>query len=349
MKIGLLRTALALLLPSTALSPGTARADAPTPFHVAFASGSACSNAEQLSNELLQRTRRLRLARAEERALSFHVAISASSSGFTGTLSVLELDGSETRRDVRGASCDEITSAMAIIGAVLVDPNAGAAPAPEPQIDPPPPPPPAPTLNPPSPQPEPETPREAPTEPEAASPLRVGFGGSVALALEGAIAPQWTPALALALEATLERDAILSPLLSVALQRSFPAHSSTPNGVARFDWSAVRVSACPIRWPARSAPYALRPCAFLELGALDATGEHTQRAATTSVPWTALGSTLRFEYSPIKPLLVALDGGIVLPLRHDSFYFDPKAEATTAFTIPSAAFTARVAIATRIE
>jgi hypothetical protein len=156
------------------------------------------------------------------------------------------------------------------------------------------------------------------------------------------------PALALELEAALERDELLSPLLVVTLERAFPNRSETPNGVARLQWTAGRASACPLRVPASGA-FALRPCVLFELGSLAASGEQTERRVATSVPWHALGATLRAEYSPFGPLLLVLDGGFVAPLHHDTFYFDPPTPENTAFTVPAVGGTLRFGIAARFD
>ncbi|HEX6764468.1 MAG TPA: hypothetical protein VF103_03300, partial [Polyangiaceae bacterium] len=303
-----------LLLLAFEHQPASAEEPARAPFSVEYSEGSVCTNAESFSEKLLQRTDRLRRANGSERALVFHIGIAPNGEALTGRISMRELDGSQTARDVPGATCEEVTSAMALIAAVLVDPNASAEPLPEPAPEPATPPPlplesaPAGSIA------NPRPPDPAPPQKPLAStptPSRFTFGGGAAFALEGAIGPGVTPALSLELEAAFERGELLSPLLVVAFERAFPTRSETPNGVARLQWTTGRASGCPVRFPT-SGPFALRPCALFEYGALAASGEQTERRASVSTTWSALGGTLRGEYSPLGPLLIMLDGGFVV-------------------------------------
>jgi len=77
--------------------------------------------------------------------------------------------------------------------------------------------------------------------------------------------------------------------------------------------------------------------------------EDTERRVSTSTPWSALGGTLRGEFSPFGPLLVVLDAGFVAPLHRDTFYFDPPTPENVAFTVPSVGGTARLGIAARFD
>jgi hypothetical protein len=351
---GIARAALCARCLVLVVEPALAREET-LPFRVEFVSAEACTQTDGFSHQLLRRTERVRRANPEDDALVFRIEVERDGNGFTGRLAVRELDGSQTYRSVSGASCDEVVSAMALIAAVLVDPNASsealsdsssesdaalhestAAPAAAATLEP------APRAEPvpPSPAREPRKTHESST--------RVAYGGGVAIAFEGAAAPAGTPALALELEAALERDSPVSPLLVLSLERAFPKRSTTPNGVARFQWTAFRASGCPLRVSAGSA-WVVRPCAFFEFGELAASGEHTERRSTTEAPWLALGGILRIEFSPAPPLFLVLDGGLAAPLRHDTFYFDPPSPRNTAFTVPVVGATARLGIVTRID
>jgi hypothetical protein len=319
-------------------------------FRVEYSEGSTCSNAESFAEQLLRRTERLRPANADERSLTFRIAIAPNGATLNGRLSVRELDGSETTRDVPGATCEDVTTAMALIAAVLVDPNASTESAAEPATEPSPPPLLPETAAAAAPaqarKPEPAPPARA-VEPNA-TPSRVLLGGGAMFALEGAVGPEPTPALSLELEAALERNDFLSPLFVLAFEYAFPTRAETPNGVARLQWMAGRATGCPLRFPA-SGRLALRPCALFEYGRLAASGEETQRRASTSTPWTALGGTLRGEYTVVGALLVVLEGGFVAPLQRDTFYFDPPSPENVAFEVPSVGATARLGIAARLD
>ena len=332
---------------------GVAAADetAKIAFRVEYSDGSTCSNAASFAEQLLRRTERLRPADGNERSLAFRISIAPNGATLIGRLSVRELDGSETTREVPGATCEEVTTAMALIAAVLVDPNASTESGAEPITEPSTPPPllpetaAAPPLAP-SPKPDPAPPRPA-AKPKS-EPSRLTFGGGAMFALEGAIGPEPTPALSLELEAALERNELTSPLLVIAFEYAFPTRAETPNGVARLQWMAGRLTGCPLRFPA-SGRFALRPCVLVEYGNLEASGEETERRASTSMPWSALGGTLRGEYTVFGAFLVVLEGGFVAPLQRDTFYFDPPSPENVAFKVPSVGATARLGIAARFD
>jgi hypothetical protein len=121
-----------------------ARAEAPTPFRVESSAGVPCPTGDPFATQLLRRTDRIREAVGDESALVFRLEVKPGRHQTSGRLTVRELDGSETERQVAGASCQEVVSAMVLIAAILVDPNASLEPLP---------PPPAPKKEPPKPPP----------------------------------------------------------------------------------------------------------------------------------------------------------------------------------------------------
>ncbi len=101
-----------------------------TPIRVESVAGATCPSGETFGVQLLRRTDRVREARAGERAVVFRVELVGSAKRPLGRLTVEEPDGTLTEREVPGATCQEVVSAMALIAAVLVDPNASLEPLP---------------------------------------------------------------------------------------------------------------------------------------------------------------------------------------------------------------------------
>lgn len=270
---------------------------------------------------------RLRPAQSGEAALDFFLEIAKTERVFNGRLRVRELDGNETTRAITGVSCDEVLTALALIAAVLIDPNA--------------------------------TPRPADIAPQRVEssiarrgPVAVGagfwqFAAGVGAGVETAVGPEIVPTVSFQGETALLGRGILSPRLALAVHRAAGSTVATLEGSAHFRWTAARTSACPVRFSI-SDRLALRPCLFFDLGVLDATGQQTYRGASAQVTWYALGALARAEYVPFAPLSIGLDGGILVPLVQDTFYFDPKQPSET-LEIPRLGLNLRLGLAVYFE
>jgi hypothetical protein len=298
------------------------RAETTVPFRVEYAVDSLCAETDRFSMSLLDRTDRAHRAKAAERATEFRVGVERDGTSLAGHLTVVDLDGSTIERRVPGATCDEVVSAMALIAAVLVDPNASLPRTAEPR---------SPAVEP--------VPR---AEPERD---RLRFGGGALVALEGAVAPSTAVGLAVELALSWDTQSTLSPLVALSFARTLTSTAETSSGVASFRWTAARISGCPVRFPA-TGPLALRPCALLDLGAIDAMGEQTERPDSALSAWVATGGALRAEGQPIDELSLVLEGGMVVPLIRDRFYFDP---GITAFEVPDLGAMARLGVVTRFR
>jgi hypothetical protein len=115
------------------LGSGQVRAeDPPAPFVVEASPGAVCESGETFATQLLRRTSRIRTATPGEEAVVFRVEVVGGVERPFGRLSVRELDGTRTERELRGATCQEVIAALALIAAILVDPNASLAPLPPP-------------------------------------------------------------------------------------------------------------------------------------------------------------------------------------------------------------------------
>jgi hypothetical protein len=170
-------------------------------------------------------------------------------------------------------------------------------------------------------------------------PERWRFGGGARALVTGGLAPD--PVLAPSGFVTAlydTRDRLLEPALrlSVAAARSEIYETTSETGVhlgdAQFEWWALELSACPLRWPADGA-LALRPCAGFEAGSLTGRGSRTRDPAEKSALWLALGCSARLEWAALDVLRLELEGGAGFPLTRDSFFFAPQ---QTVHEIPGA-------------
>jgi hypothetical protein len=234
---------------------------------------------------------------------------------------------------VSGDTCDEVVAALALIAAVLVDPNAATDgteatrtdAASESRITP-------------SKVVAPEQtvlPERQPVTQASVRSAPWEFGGGVGFGLQGAIAPDPALALSAELAAELRNPHVFSPLFSLAAHyaASDVVETGNENGdEATFKWLAARVSACPVRWPGEAV--ALRPCAFLDLGKLTGTpGQQTVDGQPQSVVWWAGGLFGRFDAAPLDNLRLFVDVGLIVPFKRDRFFFRTEPE-TTAHQVP---------------
>jgi len=289
--------------------------------------GSAECTPDAFSAKLAALSPRLRPAGAAEAGVAFTLQIAKMDGVFRGRLRVRELDGNETTRAITGASCDEVLSALALIAVVLIDtsesprPSEASALAVE-----------APVTG------------SGPEDDSAGSWL---FGAGVGAGIETAVSAEVVPTVSLELEAAFIGPGAFSPRLAIAVHRSAASTVETAAGSAHFRWTAARISGCPVRFPI-AARLALRPCLFFDVGSLEATGQNTYQGSSANVTWYALGGFARAEYVPFAPLSLGVDGGLLLPLVHDRYYFDPGGPSNT-LQLPRLGLTLRAGLAVYFE
>jgi hypothetical protein len=209
-----------------------------------------------------------------------------------------------------------VISALALIAAVLVDPESL-------------------TRSPISPPP------AAPAAPRAEQATlewqpSFGAGGTVRTAL----APSWSygPVVELGLE--LELDGRRGPAARLAFERVTTSTTETPAGNADFTSTLGRITLCPVRWP-MTGPWFAAPCGAFELGSLHAAGSHTLGEHEASILWLAGDAVGSLAYQPLRAFRIDLDLSAVFPGVRDRFVFAPR---PPVFSIPSAGFSARLGV-----
>lgn len=262
----------------------------------------------------------------------FTATVKVSGATVQGTLVVVEPGGAQSVRRVPGRSCAEVVAAMSLITALTLDPNASTAPQP------------ARPLRPrPAPRPTPAPPPR-PVAPVRTKGWRLGFG--VAAATNTAAPPP--PALDVEPFVALDDEAprLFAPEFRLSALRSVTPSTVTKSlGEADFTWTAARLAACPLKWPARSA-LELRPCAVLDAGVLNGSGTRTHKAASANALWIAPGLTARLTYRPIAALSLEVGAGATFPLERGKFYFQPNAgQNVVAFHVPPAGAIGSIGVA----
>jgi hypothetical protein len=125
MRGGALRSLAAVLLVAASVAAAAgARADDRAAVRVAYQGGEGCPVASAFTAELMARTTRVRTAGADEAAREVRVEVQATGVESSGRLVV---DGGGVR-EVKGATCAEVVSALALITALAFDPDAQTGP-----------------------------------------------------------------------------------------------------------------------------------------------------------------------------------------------------------------------------
>jgi len=279
--------------------------------HVAYAAPAGCSSRAVFVHELMSRTSRVRLVEDTQPAAIFAVDLADRGAHIRGELRLIEPDGSETTRVVDGASCEEVVPALALIAAVLVDPES----------------------------------LTRATTPAPAAPMPPSWRFVPSLAAGAALATAVGPGLALGpwleLGLEVEQNGRRGPSIALAVEYLKNPTQSTTAGNADFSTTLGRLSVCPLRWP-RTGPAFGSLCGAFEAGAVHAAGSHTLGEHSYSVLWLAVDPAVAFAYRPVSWLSAGLDGLLVFPLLRDTYYFGPN---VPSYSVPAVGVTAQARLA----
>jgi hypothetical protein len=319
---------LCLAAPAHAARPGQA-------FRLEYWADAACPDAAEFARQIQTRAPRLRLAEADEPALGFYAELAERGGTATGRLTARSPDGREVVREVRGPTCEDVATALALIAALAADPN---QPVEEKVTE-------ASVTGPPI-RAHASNDRALPFDVEADSKLRWTFGVGGGVGFESSIAPSPGYGLSITFDAEGYPGSAWRPLFSLSALRAVASDEGTKGGDASFDWVTFRLAACPARWP-EETPLFIRPCGFLDAGFLgaDIHSEASRQSETT--PWFALGGFLRTEALVEEVVSFQLDGGLTVPLVRSSF--SAGEEQQVAFKVPPTGFLGRIGLSYRFR
>ncbi|APR75244.1 Hypothetical protein A7982_00590 [Minicystis rosea] len=318
---------IAAAIVTSALAAGEARAET-KPIRIEYLAHPSCPGLDVLVEEITWRTSRARLAAPGEDAFAVRARITKSGALLRGRLTLGK--GREAiTREIEGASCDEVVSALALVTALAIDPHASTSRKPPP-APPPPPPPPRFTL------PErplvPDTlPAPAPAEilaaplpvvalppaPPSASPWSMGARALVALA----VTPRPLIGGSVFVDRILSRHWGAS--LRLAAEVGATGAFEIGPGSAAFVRAAGRFDAC--AFALRPTPrLSIQPCVAAEAGVLR--GEGIPRGSLTTggvatVPWIALDFLPRAAFA-FDGVSVEVQAGPAFPLVRREFLFE---------------------------
>lgn len=315
------------------------RLDAPV--FVAYDLPQGCPPVGDFERDVQQRAPRARFT-ADPGARQFRATAWLEAEVWVGELTAIPtVDASSVRR-VRGASCAEVASALALIVALALDPEAMRDPggagmgAPEQSAQQPPPLLPPPVMVPP--------PQPAPLPPESAAERSAELqsrnrnrwrmsAGADALAYLG-VAPEALFGMGISVDVTPARDRVLTWLVRLSGAYLFPRDLGSPLK-ARFKSQFLAIEGCPVRLPL-GALVSVLPCVGFEGGQIEVSGIDQAGVISTedqSSPSFALMEALRVAVRLGKVLSLEAGGTLKQPFRHDSFgYSRPP---VTVYTVPS--------------
>jgi hypothetical protein len=304
------------------LSVGLVAGSASTGEHrLAYHAPPGCPDDEAFEAEIAART--ASAVRTGRAARTFDVTVEATS----GVLTIREPDGTSAVRRVQAASCVEVVSALALVAALALDPNAGgakgaqAAPPPK-SVEPAAPPPPV----------EAPIPSPEPTSPASAAAWHSGAGAE-AVARAGA-SPGWLFGAAMYVETgppDYTGRITITDLPSAAM--------STDAGTVRFSLFSARAEIC------RGTLLSL--CLGLEVGRHAAEGEvggPIRAPDRAAVVWFAPVGAADLAI-PVGPVVLGAGADLVLPLVREKFVVG--AAETLVYQAPAIALGGRIGVGVR--
>jgi len=274
-------------------------------------------------SQVLARTRRLSFVDENANAdVAWSVTLTESGAGVRGALLVRSAKLGRLERHVTAASCAQVVSALSLVAALSVDPEASLTvpeesqqPTEAPQ---------QPTQAPPSPHSTTPPPKPPPASPGSDTKLSLGLTLTGQSGIAKALA--WAPRPFVGLSFRSPNGYTWGFGLS-AMQ----AHGSAAvdAGRAEFTWSLARLEAFPLRLTYGKLRF--EPAVFFEAGQLRARGVAVTPAAEVRRPAFFAGALGRVSLVAFDLLLLELEGGPRLSLERDRFYLF---ETNTVFKIP---------------
>jgi hypothetical protein len=291
-----------------------------------------CPDAAAFEREVTAYTSKAQFTQQPATRRHFRVRIRRSGSALQGRLEVSEGDAI-AHREVTGAACGEVVSALALAAALTVDPDAlggTSATAVSPAA------PPAAATGttpaaPPAPRPTPASAREAPR-----------FSAGAGFVLMSGMAPNVGYGVALDAGVHFAAQKPFGPRLELYAQ-----HVGSSHDLAEFQLTAAGLRICPVRGPARAA-WHVEPCVASDLGVLAARGSDAVDAPQTAEQlWVTSSLLLRLRADLGGPVFARAECGGVVAWRRPQFIASPAAEPVLVHEVPLLGY--RVGIVLGVE
>ena len=319
-----------------------------------------CTTREELAARVAARTRRIDLvapgSEPDASQVRVRVAITPGPRAVAGELTIeppagAQAAGTPAVRRLSAPSCEELADALALLIALVFDPETAAGPNAPPARTTPPPPaipaPPAPVPPPPGrvaapparvpPAPPPvAAPSASPVAPVGRLRVSAAAGGQV---LFGP-APRATPGPTLDLTVGWDRPSVWSLAIRLSAGLTWSGTLNETGGLADFSLDTLTLDACPLRlvpWRVEA-----RACASGTVGRLVATGSQTYQGVTVERPFAAAGGAAALTLPIGNTLEISAHASAGASWIRDSFAFAPKVFYRAAPLFVAAGLTAGV-------
>jgi hypothetical protein len=306
------------------LVPSFASAEEETPFHLSYEAPAACPDRSAFLAAVRARTARARLVSEHEPAISFTAIVESTGSDAVGHLEVREPEPDSAavqRRSLSSRTCVEVVKALALVVALLLDPDARTG-DPAPLDEPAPPPPPA-------------LPKRLEDKPSPRpTPHSEALAAGAEVGMVGGIGPALAPVVGAFVDLELERTGatMLRFEPSFRLGADFGTTSSDlPAGAQRYWWLAGALRVCPLRLvPVEGLR--LAPCGGIQVGAHHGSTREVPNPTSSADLWVAPTFGASFDWRLSQTVSLELWGGGAAPLIRTRFFLAPN---TTIFEVPA--------------
>lgn len=251
------------------------------------------------------------------------VRVQVLESGARARLVIVDRLGEPTVRELEAATCAEAVDGLALVVALLFDPDSsrnGSLPEPPAEA---------------------RSAPKAPAREPSRRPIHVALGTSFFVG--SGQSPALTPGGEASGVVIAQGAGPFRLLARTGVRLSVPSTISTAEGLATFEWWAAFLAFCPAL-ASMGERVVGGVCASAELGVLDAAGADTRNPRDAARAWTSVGPGIVFAWTMLPPLyfLAAADAGF--PLRRDRFLLGSQ----QIHEVPVAALRASVGLGVRI-
>lgn len=327
------------------------------PLRLVYKSEGLCPSGERFFSEVRARTDKIRPAHGDEPARTLRVEVEEGAKDSGGTLVVVGADGTaSSTRTVRAKTCGDVASALALVAALAIDPEARTSPTVPPPtsasaapdlVDAS-----APTGDAAVPAVLPndasatatttrvdaEAPSSPTASPRAPSPpppeVPARYRGYASFGAEGSSLLEMRPAFAIEVGLDVLRGGVLSPAIGLRASRSFTGEERTASGTASMTFSTIAIEPCPLRLEI-ARDLAVLPCARVAFGFVEAEGSGITTPLSATRGWGDVGTHAKLVWNVGGPVRLSGHGGARFPLFRDRFFVDPD---VTLYEAPAAVF-----------
>lgn len=282
-----------------------ARADqSRVPARLSYAASAQCPSDNAFRHRVSELTPRVVWIASGESSKDFTIRFSVDGRGARGVLNLRSANAELLVRRLQAASCDELSEAMAIIVALILDPDAKLSPPPREPV-----------------------PVESTSAETRAAPaprprsLRASF--SPELFVVGGPTPSPAVGAALGVSVLFLERSPLQLAVRASARASRSEELSTQYGMASFSWRAMSLELCPLGSPSRRIAR-VEGCVTFDAGQIVASAG-SNPGAEAQRTWLAPGASLHTGLYPLDFLGLEATGGASLPLIRDRFLLTPFA------------------------